>query len=119
MPYTIQGNTQTLGTEPFLHNDKHYVPLRDVVESLGGQVTFDNNTKRATATIGPWAASVEMGGTDVTVEGNGTSTPVSLTAPAFVDNDEMYVPFDFFRDVYGYDVALNDGNMSIVNPNAV
>ena len=46
MPYNIQGNTVTLGTEPFLHaNNKHYVPLRDVAESLNGNVSFDNDPK--------------------------------------------------------------------------
>jgi hypothetical protein len=118
MPYIIDGSDVTIGTEPFLHNDKNYVPLRDVVENLNGSVTFDNDTKTAVATIGPWAANVQMGATDITVDGNGGTTPVTLTAPAFVDNDEMFVPFDFFRDAFGYNVGFSDGTVTITNPNA-
>lgn len=117
MPFNIQGNTVELGTEPFLRNDKNYVSLREVTEALGGQVTFDNSSKTAQATIGPWVANVPMASDEVTVEGNGTTTPVTITAPAYVDNDEMYVPFDFFRDAYGYDVTFDSGTISITNPN--
>ena len=69
MPYTIQGNATTLETEPFLLNDKHYVPLRDVVQALGGSVVFDNDAKLAHATIGPWTAALTMGDENVTVSG--------------------------------------------------
>ncbi len=116
MPYNIQGNTVSLGAEPFLHgNNKHYVPLRDVVESLGGTVSFDNNTKSATATIGQWTAIVQMGNENVDVSG----TAVTLSAPPFVDEDnQMMVPFDFFHDAYGYQVAMAGDTLNITNPNA-
>jgi hypothetical protein len=116
MPYTIQGNTVTLGTEPFLHNGKHYVPLRDVIEQLGGSVTFDNDTKTATATIATFNATIQMGDRNIDVSG----TPVTLTADPFVEDGQMFVPFDFFHDAYGYEVNLdpNTKAMSIVNPNA-
>ena len=118
MPFNILGNATALPTEPFLHGDKHYVSLREVTEALGGSVTFDNDAKTSTATIGPWAATVTMGSGDVQVVGNGNTTPVTLTAPAYVDNDEMYVPYDFFRDVYGYNVDMSGDSVSITNPNA-
>lgn len=118
MPYVIQGNTVTLDTEPFLHNDKHYVSLREVLEQLGGTADFDNSTKVATATIGPWVARVEMANQDVNVTGNGRDVNVHLTAPPYVDNDQMYVPFDFFRDVYGYNVSFDNDTVTITNPNA-
>lgn len=118
MPYNIQGSTVNLGTEPFLRNDKHYVSLREVTEQLGGNLSFDNEAKVATATIGPWAAHVQMASGDVSVDGNGTTTPVNLSAPAYVENDEMFVPFDFFRDAFGYEVGMSNDTVSITNPNA-
>jgi hypothetical protein len=118
MPFIIQGNTTNLPTEPFLHNDKHYVALREVLQELGGTVDFDNTAKVATATIGPWSAQVEMGNQNVTVNGNGQSVPVTLTAPPYVDDNQMFVPFDFFRDVYGYNVSFSGDTVTITNPNA-
>jgi hypothetical protein len=114
MPYNIQGNQVSLGEEPFLHgNNKHYVPLRDVVEQLGGTVAFDNNTKMATAAIGQWTARITMGDSNVDVSG----TPVTLTAEPFVRDGQMYVPFDFFRDAFGYNVSLNGDTLNISLPN--
>ena len=118
MPYVIQGNNVPLPTEPFLHGDKHYVSLREVLGALGGTVDFDNNAKVATAVIGPWTAQITMGDTNVTVNGNGSDVPVTLTAPAYVEDDQMFVPFDFFRDAYGYNVGFADDTVTITNPNA-
>lgn len=119
MPYTIQGNLVDLGAEPFLHNDKHYVPLRDVLSALGGNVSFDNNAKSATATIGQWSATIQMGNRDITVAGaNGSTTPVTLTADPYVEDGQMYVPFDFFRDAFGYQVSFAGDTMNITNPNS-
>lgn len=119
MPYNIQGNTVSLGTEPFEQNGKHYIPLRDVVQQLGGTLDFDNTTKTADATIGPWTAHIQMGDRNITVDGNGSTTPVTLTADPYVDtNGEMFVPFDLLRDAYGYDVSFSGDTLNIVNPNA-
>ena len=114
MPYNIQGQEIRLGTEPFLHsNDKHYVPLRDVVEELGGTVSFDNSTKIATATIGQWVATIQMADRNVDVSG----TAVTLTADPFVQDGQMFVPFDFFRDAFGYSVSIAGDTVNITNPN--
>lgn len=119
MPFNIQGQDVQLGSEPFLHNNKNYVSLRDVVSALGGTITFDNDTKTASATIGQWVANVQMGNRNVDVSG----TPVTLTADPYVEDGQMYVPFDFFRDAFGYDVSVasNDAGaptVNIINPNA-
>ncbi len=115
MPFNIQGRSVQLGTEPFLHNNKHYVALRDVVSALGGTVAFDNDTKTATATIGQWVATVQMANRNVDVSG----TPVTLSADPYVEDGQMYVPFDFFRDAYGYEVSVasDDSGARVVNIN--
>ena len=118
MPYNIQGNAVNLETEPFMHGDKHYVSLREVTEALGGQLSFDNDSKVASANIGPWTANVQMGTENIEVVGNGATTPVNLTAPSYIDGDQMYVPFDFFHDAFGYAVSFDNETVSITNPNA-
>lgn len=114
MPYNIGGSEYYFASEPFLKNNKNYVPLRDTVETLGGSVTFDNATKTAMATIASYVATVTEGDTKVDVSG----TPVTLTAAPLIQDGEMFVPFDFFRDAYGYDTAFDNGTVSITNPNA-
>lgn len=117
MPYLIQGKSVSLATEPFLEGDKHFVSLREIAEALGGSLAFDNSTKVASVTIAPWTAPVEEGNTSLMASSNGKEVPVTLSAPPYVENDEMFVPFDFFRDAFGYQVAFNDDTVSITNPN--
>ncbi|MDX1931169.1 MAG: copper amine oxidase N-terminal domain-containing protein [Capsulimonadales bacterium] len=118
MPYTIQGNDVSISTEPILHENKHFIPLREIVEALGGSVSFDNETKVATAVIGPWSAAVDPENTTVNVTGNGKNVDVALTAPPVLHEGTLYVPFDFLRDAYGYNVSFDNGTVNIVNPNA-
>ena len=113
MPYSIQNQSISIGQEPQVVEGRTYVPLRDLVQQLGGTLSWDNNSKRATVTIGKWVASVDMANTHVDVSG----TPVTLQAPPFVDDsDTMWVPASFFKDAFGYDVDINGQNISIVNP---
>lgn len=39
-------NGQKLGSEAYIINDRVYVPHRDVGESMGTQVEWDNETRR-------------------------------------------------------------------------
>jgi hypothetical protein len=79
MPYTIQGQPADISTEPVLKGDKHYIPLREVVEALGGTLSWDNATKTADAVIGPWDASITDGSVNVTVTGNNQTRISTVT----------------------------------------
>ena len=112
MPYSIQNNSVSVSQEPEVRNGRTYVPLRELAEQLGGRVSWDNNTKQATVTIGQWVARVNPDNTHVDVSG----TPVTLQAAPYVEGGEMWVPASFFKDAFGYDVNINGSNISIVNP---
>jgi hypothetical protein len=118
MPYMIDGQPAAIGTEPFLVEGKHFIPLREVIESLGGALTFDNTSKTATATIGPWTAYIPEGETNINVSGNGNNYPITLTSAAFIEDGTLYVPWDFLKQAFGYETTLQDGTLSVVNPNA-
>lgn len=115
MAYSIQGQSVSVGGEPQVVQGRTYVPLRELVQQLGGTSTWDNDAKRATITIGQWVATVNMADTNVDVSG----TAVTLQAPPFVDEQgTMWVPASFFHDAFGYNVNINGTNISIVNPAA-
>jgi Copper amine oxidase N-terminal domain len=100
MAYTINGQSASLSEEPRIIQNRLYVPLAELVQQLGGQVSWDNQSKVATATIGQWTATIRMGDRNVDVSG----TPVTLIADPIVDQDTMYVPASFFHDAFGYTV---------------
>jgi hypothetical protein len=109
MPYVLNGQNVSLGEEPTEHEGRHYVPLEPVLQSLGGTVSWDNETKTATATAGKWTASVQMANPVVDVSG----TQVTLADPPYVENDTLYVPWYFFRDAFGYKAEMDGDTLQV------
>ncbi len=109
MPYNINGQTASIAEEPVERDGRHYVPLAALVEALGGTVSWDNSAKTASATIGQWTAQVQDGSTSVDVSG----TAVTLAAPPYVENDTIYVPWDFFHTAYGYKTNMEGETLYI------
>lgn len=114
MPYTINGQPASVSEEPRDVEGQLYVPLAELVGQLGGQVSWDNESKVATATIGQWVAAIQMADRNVNVSG----TQVVLSGDPVVDQGTMYVPATFFHAAYGYTVAAdpNSGDVSISLP---
>ena len=46
MPYMINGQPAPIDEEPIETDGKHYVPLEDVVQALGGSVRWDGSLRR-------------------------------------------------------------------------
>jgi hypothetical protein len=109
MPYTLQGQPSGISREPRIDMGRTYVPLEEIVQQLGGQTTWDNDQKVATATIGQWTATIRMADENVDVSG----TPVRLAAPPFVEDGVMWVPATFFHDAFGYQVNVDPGSRQV------
>ena len=63
----------------------------------------------ARSTIGQWTATFVNG--ESTVDVNGQT--VQLSAPPYVEGDKMYVPWDFFHDVYGYKANMEGEKLTV------
>jgi hypothetical protein len=108
MPYLINGQAQSI-EEPVERGGRHFVPLAQVVETLGGTVTWDNSSKTASATIGQWTARVQEGNTNVDVNGQ----QVNLNDAPYLENDTLYVPWDFFHSAFGYTATMEGDTLNI------
>ncbi len=109
MPYQINGQTASVDGEPVLKNGTVYVPLRPVVQALGGTVSWDNESKQASATIGQWTARFMLAADTADVNG----TTVQFPAPSYVEDGQLFVPAQFFHNAYGYNVQAGGNNVSI------
>lgn len=109
MPYTLNGQAANIAEEPHDQNGTLYVPFAQVVQALGGTVTWDNDAKTASATIGQWTANFMLAADTADVNG----TTVQFSAPSYVEAGELYVPADFFHNAYGYNVTANGTDVSI------
>ena len=93
-----QGN----GLETIELNGERYVALTEGLQQIGGNAQWNNESKQATITSGAHTAQVTMADNNVTVDGR----TVTLSAPPLVKNDTLYVPVDFFANVFGQQVFL-------------
>jgi hypothetical protein len=84
-------------------NNQSYVPLREAVESVGGTVEWDNQTKTATVTSDGRIISVRMADENVVVDG----VSRHLQRPPLVKDDTIYVPEEFFSTALGRAVFLS------------
>ena len=109
MPYTLNGQPAQIAEEPHDQNGMTYVPFKQVVDALGGTITWDNETKTASATIGQWTANFMLAADTADVNG----TTVQFPAPSYVDGGELYVPAEFFHNAYGYTVTAAGTDVSI------
>lgn len=109
MPYTLNGSAADIDEEPDTRDGIVYVPFAKVTRALGGTVDWDNEAKAATGTIGQWTAHFSDASDTADVNG----THVTFSGPTFVDNDELYVPLDFFEHAYGYKVSASGDDITI------
>ena len=110
MPYTINGQPGSIAEEPHDQNGTIYVPFKQVTDALGGSVTWDNNTKTATGTIGQWTATFMLAADTADVNGTTVNFPCArrmwITA-------SCTCPPTFYNKAYGYTVTANGTDVSI------
>src|ERR1043166_8814281 len=95
MPYNINGQEVTLSEEPFEQNGRHYVPLMEITERLGGNVAWDTASQTLSVTIGQQTANVHVNNPTITVNGQQTQ----LLVPPVEIHSTVFVPWDFFRSL--------------------
>ena len=110
MPYMIGGRQVQLSHEPRVINGPVFIPLTEVVQQLGGEVSWDHGSKTAGAKVnGRHARIPTQGDPTFTVDGQ----PQSMSVPAFLEDDTTWVPIEFFGMAFGVPVYAD------VNTNTV
>ena len=104
-PYmTVNGQRQEVdpgrGTSPITINDRTMIPIRAVVEAMGGSIGWEDATQKITITANNHELTMWLGKTDLVVDGQNKTMDV---APQSV-NDRTLVPVRFAAENVGYDV---------------
>ena len=113
MPYVIDGRAAALEPEPRNLDGPIYVPLREVVEALGGKVGWDKASESATADLRGTHVRIFPNSAAVHVEGKG---PHQMSVPPFMTEGQTWVPVEFF-EAFGI-VALADAATNTVTVNS-
>jgi hypothetical protein len=97
------------GTKPLISNGTTMVPIRAIVESLGGSVGWDAAARRLDIRIGSHVVTTWVGKTTATVGG---SSKTMSAAPAIIGGRTM-IPLRFVAENLGCLVGWDQGTRSV------
>ncbi len=106
----VNGKNTQMDVAPFIDSkaNRTYVPVRFVVEFLGGSVLWDSTTKTITISLG---GEIKLTvGSDVAYV-NGKA--VKLDVPVFIKDNRSFVPLRFIAENLGFKVEWNENDKTI------
>lgn len=117
--YQLQVNSRPVQTpmEPIIFNDRALVPLREVFETLGADVTYDNADKRVNVSMNGNSISVSIDNPIAYINGQSTTIPDNITPKLIAkvgENAKTMVPVRFISENIGMNVNF-DGNNGIID----
>ncbi|MDR1066869.1 MAG: copper amine oxidase N-terminal domain-containing protein [Clostridiales bacterium] len=106
---TIDGENLALDVMPVIVSDRTLVPIRAVVEKLGGTTDWDEAKKQVSIKKGSTSISLTLNDKNAVV--NGSSVPLDL--PAQIVNARTMIPLRFVAENLGVNVDWKDNAVII------
>jgi len=112
--FTVNGETRTLDSPPIIKNSRTLLPIRAVVEALGGTVSWDGTERKVTITLS--STTIELWIGKSTAKVNGVNTPIDPTNPKVVPeiiNSRTMLPLRFVTENLGCTVQWDGTTKTI------
>ena len=106
----INGTKIQFDQPPILDNGRTLVPLRAIFEALGAEVSWDSNTQTVTAIKGSTQISLQIGSTQLYVNGKVTT----LDVPAKLINSSTLVPVRAVSEAFGCKVDWDQDTQTVL-----
>lgn len=98
------------GTAPVIVNDRTLLPVRAVVEEIGGTVGWDGDTQ--TVTLNYKEDEIQLVIDNTTAYLNNTAQTLDV-APTII-NDRTMLPIRFIAESFKFEVAWNDAEQKVI-----
>ena len=105
---------QLEGVEPIVKNNRAYVPVRSIFESLGADVEYSASAKTVTAIDGDTNVTFAVGGDEISITENGALNKITTDAPSFISGDTVYVPVRFAAEAFNCSVGWDSENSAVI-----
>ncbi|MBL0388599.1 N-acetylmuramoyl-L-alanine amidase [Tumebacillus sp. ITR2] len=106
----IDGQVQQYDRPPLLYQNRTFVPMRGIFETLGAKVLWDGTTETVTATRDGSTVSLKLNST--TAYRNGQ--PYTLDAEPRLIDDRTMVPVRFVAESLGVDVVWDSESQRVL-----
>jgi len=92
--YTVNGENKKMDAKPFIANSRTLVPIRFIVEALGGEVNWDNENRIVKVNYNGNTIELPIGSKTININGN----DVIIDQEALIKNDRTFVPIRFVAE---------------------
>lgn len=109
---TVNGQEKNIdddGTAPTIVNDRTLVPVRAIIESMGGSVNWDSDTSTAMLEYNNDIITLTIGSETAYFNDNANTLD---TAPQII-NDRTMLPIRFIAESFKFDVEWEQGTQTI------
>jgi len=112
--FKVNDAASILDSPPIIKNSRTLLPIRPIVEALGGSVSWDGNEKKVTVTLGSTTIELWIGKNTARV--NGTDTPIDSTNSKVVPeiiNGRTMLPLRFVTENLGCQLQWDPNTQTI------
>ena len=105
--YTVNNEVKTMDVEPYIKNERTYVPIRYLAYSLGvpeDGVTWDGNTQQVGIAKDDTQLNLIIGNATMTVN----KEPVVMDVAPEITNDRTFLPARWVAEALGAEVEWDD-----------
>jgi len=112
--FTVNGASKMLDSPPVIKNGRTLVPIRTIIEALGGTVSWDATTKKATVTLGNTTMQLWIGNSTAKVNGKDISIDKddAKVVPEIINSRTM-IPLRFVAENLGCDVLWDPATKTV------
>ncbi len=112
--FTANGETRTLDSPPVIKNGRTLLPIRAIVEALGGSVTWHENEKSIDIVLGNNHLILQIGNPNAYVNGiQKFIDPSNLKVVPEIVNGRTMLPLRFVAESLGCDVQWNGDTKTV------
>lgn len=98
--YTVNGQAKKMDAKPFISNSRTLVPLRFIIEAIGGDVQWDGDSRLVTVNSKGKNIILPIDSKKITVDGK----EIAIDQAAIIKGDRTYVPIRFVAENLGMNV---------------
>jgi hypothetical protein len=112
--FTVNGISKTLDSPPVIKNSRTLLPIRAIIESLGGVVSWDATERKVTVSLG--SKTIELWIGKSTAKVNGADIPIDAANPKVVPeiiNSRTMLPLRFITENLGCEVQWDGTTQTI------